>query len=385
MNKRAISVSYNFETIYRTRRAAFSFFAAVVCLLGASAGMAFADEQAAGSGTPNGFKNKPTSSVLVSDEELRGEMNEYLVRNASVIDYLSWKASVDTYLTWKAEEFAWNTSADQYFSLKASAYESLVWETRVNEYLAWRAEVSTYLASKVNSGDYLTWRVNVEDYFGWKASVEKYLPWKASAEDYLIWKTSVGTYPGWRPSVDQYLERKARVKEHSFWQRQRDQANENSERKYYTRKSAAVAESNTRFLRGDVNQDGKLSVQDAKVLLDLVHNTSYEPACLESADVNNDGKVRLGDALQLLNHVMRGMVPPAKPFPSCGLDSDAEGSGNDLGCSSYIACAGEKKEEEPRYTITEFSKALEEQEEASEEDEAEEDEDEADQAEEDDQ
>ena len=55
-----------------------------------------------------------------------------------------------------------------------------------------------------------------------------------------------------------------------------------------------MTESNTIFLRGDVNQDGKLSVQDAKVLLDLVYNASYEPACLESADVNNDGKVTVG-------------------------------------------------------------------------------------------
>ena len=40
--------------------------------------------------------------------------------------------------------------------------------------------------------------------------------------------------------------------------------------------------------------------------------------------VNNDGKVRLGDAVQLLNYVVRGMAPPAKPFPSCGLDPDKE-------------------------------------------------------------
>ena len=306
MKKRAFFGSYSFASSYRFPRAAGTVFAVVVCLLGASAGLAFAEEQPSGSGTPSGFEDIPVSSVTISDEELKGEMDEYLLRKASTIEYLAWKAKVNEYLAWKAD---------------------------VNEYLAWKADVNEYLA--------------------WKAKVNEYLAWKEN--------------------VNKYLERKARVKEHSFWQRRRDQANENSEQKYYISKSAAVTESNTIFLRGDVNQDGKLSVQDAKVLLDLVYNSSYEPACLESADVNNDGKVRLGDALQLLNHVMRGMAPPAKPFPSCGLDSDAEGSGKDLGCGSYAAC-GAEEEKEKSYTWSEISKAIEEQEEASEEAEAEEDE-----------
>ena len=373
MKKRAFSGSYNFASSYRFPRAVGAVFAAVVCLLGSAAGMAIADEEQSGSGDLSSFEDKSASSFIISDEELMGEMNEFLVRNASVIDYLSWKAVVDGYLTWKNEELAWKTSVDQYFSSQAGGYENLVWKTRVNEYLAWRTIVDNYLASRVSTGDYLTWKVNVEDYFAWKASVEKYLPWKASAEDYLAWKTSAGTYPDWRASVDKYLERKEKVKEHSFWQRRRNIAKENNEQKFYRSKSDTAPGSNKRFLRGDVNQDGKLSVQDAKVLLDLVYNSSYEPACLESADVNNDGKVRLGDALQLLNHVMRGMVPPAKPFPSCGLDSDAEGSGKDLGCGSYVAC-GAEEEKEKSYTWSEISKAIEEQEEASEEAEAEEDE-----------
>ena len=373
MKKRAFFGSYNFASSYRFPRVVGAVFAAVVCLLGSAAGMAIADEEQSGSGDSSSFKDKSASSVIISDEELMGEMNEFLVRNASVFDYLSWKAVVDGYLTWKDEELAWKTSVDQYFSSQAGGYENLVWKTRVNEYLAWRTGVGTYLASRVSTGDYLTWEVNVEDYFAWKVSVEEYLPWKASDEEYLVWKTSVGTYPDWRSSVDQYLERKARVKEHSFWQRRRNNWKESSKAHYYKSKSEPAPASTSSFLRGDVNQDGKLSVHDAKVLLDLVHNIAYEPSCLESADVNNDGKVRLGDAVQLLNYVVRGMAPPAKPFPACGVDPDEEGSRNDLGCGSYVACKVEKKEEEKSYTLAEISKAFEEQEEASEEDEAEED------------
>ena len=380
MKKRALSGSYNFASSYRFLRVVGAVFAAVVCLLGSAAGMAIADEEQSGSGDSSSFKDKSASSVIISDEELMGEMNEFLVRNASVIDYLSWKAVVDGYLTWKNEELAWKTSVDQYFSSQAGGYENLVWKTRVNEYLAWRTGVDTYLASRVSTGDYLTWKVNVEDYFAWKVSVDKYLPWKASDEEYLVWRTSVGT---WTSSVDEYLKRKTRVKEHSFWQRRRNNWKESPNADYYKSKSPKAddyesesdpaPESTSSFLRGDVNQDGKLSVHDAKLLLDLLHNIAYEPSCLESADVNNDGKVRLGDAVQLLNYVVHGMAPPANPFPSCGLDPDEEGSRNDLGCGSYVACKVEKKEEEKSYTWTEISKAFEEQEEASEEDEAEED------------
>ena len=367
MKKRAFFGSYSITISYRLPRAAGMVFAVVVCLLGPAAGMAFADEEPSGSGDSNSFEDKSGSSVTISDDELMGEMNEFLVRNASVVDYLTWKASVEGYLSWKAEDLSGKTSVGQYFSSQVSGYENLIWKTRANEYLAWKIEVGTYLASRVSSGDYRTWKVNVEDYSAWKASVEKYLPWKATAEDYLVWKTSVGTYPDWRASVDQYLERKARVKEHPFWQRRRNNWKESSKEDYYRSKSDPAPESTSSFLRGDVNQDGKLSVHDAKVLLALLHNNAYEPSCLESADVNNDGKVRLGDAVQLLNYVVRGMAPPAKPFPSCGIDPDKEGSKNDLGCGSYGAC---EAEEPAIFDLrTELQGLLDEQDQAAKEDE----------------
>ena len=104
-------------------------------------------------------------------------------------------------------------------------------------------------------------------------------------------------------------------------------------------------ESASRFLRGDVNQDGQVSIQDVDALLQHIYNKDHEPACLESADVNNDGEVRLGDALQLITYVTHGLFSPAAPFPACGRDPDGEGSWGDIGCVSYELCPEEGETE----------------------------------------
>ncbi len=98
----------------------------------------------------------------------------------------------------------------------------------------------------------------------------------------------------------------------------------------------------SRFLRGDVNQDAQVSIQDADALLQHIYNKDNEPACLESADVNNDGEVRLGDVLQLISYATYGLSPPAAPFPACGRDPDEKGSWSDIGCVSYETCLAEE-------------------------------------------
>ena len=102
-------------------------------------------------------------------------------------------------------------------------------------------------------------------------------------------------------------------------------------------------ESASRFLRGDVNQDGQVSMLDADALLQHIYNKDNEPACLESADVNNDGEVRLGDVLQLISYATYGLFPPAAPFPACGRDLDEKGSWSDIGCVSYETCPAEEE------------------------------------------
>jgi len=101
-----------------------------------------------------------------------------------------------------------------------------------------------------------------------------------------------------------------------------------------------------RFLRGDVNQDGLVSMLDANVLLKFIYNKEEEPSCLESADVNNDGKILPGDAFQLIRYLSDGILPPAAPFPAFGRDPDKPGSGKDTGCISYEAAPEEEEVEE---------------------------------------
>ena len=103
------------------------------------------------------------------------------------------------------------------------------------------------------------------------------------------------------------------------------------------------------FLRGDVNQDGQVSIQDASTLLQFIYNKDHEPACLESADVNNDGLVRLEDALQLLIYSTQGLSPPEMPFPAAGRDPVDPGrpiGGRGLGCASYETGAAKNEEAE---------------------------------------
>ena len=103
------------------------------------------------------------------------------------------------------------------------------------------------------------------------------------------------------------------------------------------------------FLRGDVNQDGQVSIQDASTLLQFIYNKDHEPACLKSADVNNDGMVRLEDALQLIIYSTQGLSPPAMPFPAPGrvpLDPGKAGHGSTLGCLSYESGTAKNEEVE---------------------------------------
>ena len=103
------------------------------------------------------------------------------------------------------------------------------------------------------------------------------------------------------------------------------------------------------FLRGDVNQDGQVSIQDASTLLQFIYNKDHEPACLKSADVNNDGLVRLEDALQLIIYSTQGLSPPAMPFPAPGrapVEPGKADGGRTLDCFSYESGAAKNEEVE---------------------------------------
>jgi hypothetical protein len=86
------------------------------------------------------------------------------------------------------------------------------------------------------------------------------------------------------------------------------------------------------FVRGDVDGNGKIQLNDVTELLDAVFQGRTHLPCLEAADVNDSGIVDLSDSIALLNFLFRAGVPPPAPFPSIGFpDPDAP----HLGCDEY--------------------------------------------------
>ncbi len=81
------------------------------------------------------------------------------------------------------------------------------------------------------------------------------------------------------------------------------------------------------FLRGDVDADGQVAINDAvRILSYLFQGGTID--CLDAADVDDQSAVIITDAVVILVYLFLGGVPPAKPFPECGPPLD----GFRLGC-----------------------------------------------------
>ena len=72
------------------------------------------------------------------------------------------------------------------------------------------------------------------------------------------------------------------------------------------------------FIRGDCENDGRVDIADALMIVDFVFDSF--PACWEACDVNDDGISGLVDAALLLNYLLADGAAPASPFPQCGPD-----------------------------------------------------------------
>jgi len=84
------------------------------------------------------------------------------------------------------------------------------------------------------------------------------------------------------------------------------------------------------FIRGDVNQDGMISVADLVLLL---HGPPF--FCNDAADINDDGILnRDSDSTYLWNYFYVGGPPPPPPFPDCGPDPTSDG----LFCAEFPDC-----------------------------------------------
>lgn len=77
------------------------------------------------------------------------------------------------------------------------------------------------------------------------------------------------------------------------------------------------------FLRGDVTNDGAVTLSDA--VATLFHLYLGAPLlCADAADTNDDGTLNATDVIGILEALYRGGTPPAPPFPARGSDPTAD-------------------------------------------------------------
>lgn len=78
------------------------------------------------------------------------------------------------------------------------------------------------------------------------------------------------------------------------------------------------------FNRGDVNQDGEVTIDDATFIQQYLWFGGPAPVCLDSADVNDDGAIGLSDQVYLYDWLFLGGPDPAYPFGVCDDDPTAD-------------------------------------------------------------
>jgi len=95
------------------------------------------------------------------------------------------------------------------------------------------------------------------------------------------------------------------------------------------------ADEEPRFLRGDANVDGRVTLADVFAVLRYSH-AGVSLKCMKSGDVNDDGKVQLYDALELLSSIFYRHSAPPPPFVKAGVDPTPDS----LTCRQGLDAAG---------------------------------------------
>jgi hypothetical protein len=80
-----------------------------------------------------------------------------------------------------------------------------------------------------------------------------------------------------------------------------------------------VVEEDT-FLRGDVDDSGRVELTDAIRTLGVLFLGAQSDGCDDAADSNDDGAVNISDPVHTLQHLFLGGPAPARPFPERGTD-----------------------------------------------------------------
>lgn len=95
-----------------------------------------------------------------------------------------------------------------------------------------------------------------------------------------------------------------------------------------TRYEKVIVDSRERFVRGDVDYNGRLNLTDCIVLLRQLFQGGEPPSCRQAADSNDDGHVNLTDVIYSLSFLFRN--GEAIPDPSSLCDTDK--TPDDLDC-----------------------------------------------------
>jgi hypothetical protein len=74
------------------------------------------------------------------------------------------------------------------------------------------------------------------------------------------------------------------------------------------------------FLRGDVNEDGRINISDPIATLHFLFLGVDGIRCKKSGDIDDNGLVEITDAIDLLTYLFAGGPAPPPPFPEPGLD-----------------------------------------------------------------
>ncbi len=93
------------------------------------------------------------------------------------------------------------------------------------------------------------------------------------------------------------------------------------------------------FIRGDVNQDGRLSISDALSARRFLFLGDLQPTCLAALDFNGDFRIDISDQISILAAIFLDGPAPGAPFPLEGPDPEL----NELTCHDYTI-------EEPKLT-----------------------------------
>lgn len=68
-------------------------------------------------------------------------------------------------------------------------------------------------------------------------------------------------------------------------------------------------------IRGDVDGNGEVSINDVTILVEYILNKSNPPAI---ADVNGDGEISVSDVLMLVEIILEGVSDPIGPIGDGG-------------------------------------------------------------------